>query len=53
MEQPKQEIIRMVSKHKLTDFTLKEGDFKLVIRNQPGVKTPLPPYPWCCPPHLR
>lgn len=29
-----QEIIRMVSKHKLSEFTLKEGDFKLVIRNQ-------------------
>lgn len=34
-----QEIIRMVSKHKLTEFSLKEGDFKLVIRNQPGVET--------------
>ncbi len=33
-----QEIIRMVSKHKLTEFTLKEGDFKLVIRNQPGAE---------------
>jgi acetyl-CoA carboxylase biotin carboxyl carrier protein len=30
-----QELIRMVSKHKLSEFTLKEGDFKLVIRNQP------------------
>jgi acetyl-CoA carboxylase biotin carboxyl carrier protein len=29
-----QEIIRMVSKHKLTEFSLKEGDFRLVIRNQ-------------------
>jgi acetyl-CoA carboxylase biotin carboxyl carrier protein len=29
-----QELIRMVSKHKLTEFILKEGDFKLVIRNQ-------------------
>ena len=29
-----QELIRMVSKHKLSEFTLKEGDFKLVIRNQ-------------------
>lgn len=25
----------MVSRHKLTEFYLKEGDFKLVIRNQP------------------
>lgn len=31
-----QEIIRMVSKHKLTEFILKEGDFKLVVRNQPA-----------------
>jgi len=31
-----QELIRMVSKHKLTEFILKEGDFKLVIRNQPS-----------------
>ncbi len=29
-----QELIRMVSKHKLTEFSLKEGDFKLTIRNQ-------------------
>jgi acetyl-CoA carboxylase biotin carboxyl carrier protein len=29
-----QEIIRMVSKHKLSEFILKEGEFKLVIRNQ-------------------
>lgn len=29
-----QELIRMVSKHKLTEFYLKEGDFKLIIRNQ-------------------
>lgn len=29
-----QELIRMVSKHKLSEFILKEGDFKLVIRNQ-------------------
>lgn len=29
-----QEIIRMVSKHKLSEFSLKEGDFKLIIRNQ-------------------
>ncbi|MCC7244220.1 MAG: acetyl-CoA carboxylase biotin carboxyl carrier protein [Saprospiraceae bacterium] len=32
-----QEIIRMVSKHKLSEFSLKEGDFKLVIRNQGNV----------------
>lgn len=39
-----QELIRMVSKHKLAEFILKEGDFKLVIRNQgsgePVVTTP-------------
>ena len=29
-----QEIIRMVSKHKLSEFILKEGEFKLVVRNQ-------------------
>lgn len=28
----------MVSKHKLTEFILKEGDFKLVVRNQPGAE---------------
>lgn len=31
-----QELIRMMSKYKLTEFILKEGDFKLVIRNQPS-----------------
>ncbi len=31
-----QELIRMVSKHKLSEFSLREGDFKLVIRNQSG-----------------
>ncbi len=31
-----QELIRMVSKHKLSELRLKEGDFKLVIRNQSG-----------------
>lgn len=31
-----QELIRMVSKHKLSEFILKEGEFKLVIRNQSG-----------------
>lgn len=29
-----QEIIRLVSKHKLSEFVLKEGEFKLVVRNQ-------------------
>ncbi len=29
-----QELIRMMSKYKLSEFSLKEGDFKLVIRNQ-------------------
>lgn len=29
-----QELIRMVSKHKLSEFSLKQGDFKLIIRNQ-------------------
>ncbi|MEO0007463.1 MAG: acetyl-CoA carboxylase biotin carboxyl carrier protein [Bacteroidota bacterium] len=29
-----QEIIRLVSKHKLSEFILKEGEFKLVVRNQ-------------------
>ena len=37
-----QELIRMVSKHKLTEFILKEGDFKLVIRNQPSVEAAAP-----------
>jgi acetyl-CoA carboxylase biotin carboxyl carrier protein len=32
-----QEIIRMVSKHKLSEFILKEGEFKLVVRNQSSV----------------
>ncbi|MCW5924027.1 MAG: acetyl-CoA carboxylase biotin carboxyl carrier protein [Saprospiraceae bacterium] len=40
-----QELIRMMSKYKLSEFTLKEGDFKLVIRNQQatveGVTTPV------------
>ena len=34
-----QELIRMVSKHKLSEFILKEGDFKIVIRNQSGSET--------------
>lgn len=29
-----QDIIRMVSKYKLSEFVLKEGEFKLVVRNQ-------------------
>ena len=29
-----QEIIRMVGKHKIAEFVLKEGDFKLVVRAQ-------------------
>jgi len=29
-----QELIRMVSKHKLSEFSLEQGDFKLAIRNQ-------------------
>jgi acetyl-CoA carboxylase biotin carboxyl carrier protein len=28
-----QELIRMMSKYKLSEFSLKEGDFKLLIRN--------------------
>ena len=31
-----QELIRMVSKNKLSEFSLKEGDFKLTIRNNSG-----------------
>lgn len=31
-----QELIRLVSKSKVTEFILKEGDFKLIIRNQAG-----------------
>ena len=37
-----QELIRMVSKHKLSEFSLKEGDFKLVIRNQSGQEGAVP-----------
>jgi acetyl-CoA carboxylase biotin carboxyl carrier protein len=29
-----QELIRMVSKHKISEFSFKEGDFKITIRNQ-------------------
>ena len=46
-----QELIRLVSKSKVTEFILKEGDFKLIIRNQtnaesaaaPAVAFPPPP----------
>jgi acetyl-CoA carboxylase biotin carboxyl carrier protein len=38
-----QELIRMVSKHKLSEFILKEGDFKLVIRNQSGTESAAAP----------
>lgn len=31
-----QELIRMVSKHKLSEIRLEQGDFKIVIRNQSG-----------------
>jgi acetyl-CoA carboxylase biotin carboxyl carrier protein len=37
-----QELIRMVSKHKLTEFYLKEGDFKLIIRNQATAESVAP-----------
>ncbi|GAB4496516.1 MAG: acetyl-CoA carboxylase biotin carboxyl carrier protein [Saprospiraceae bacterium] len=38
-----QELIRMMSKYKISEFSLREGDFKLVIRNQmsaEGTSTP-------------
>lgn len=34
-----QELIRLVSKSKVTEFILKEGDFKLIIRNQTSADT--------------
>ncbi len=34
-----QELIRLVSKHKLAEFILKEGDFKIIIRNQSSSET--------------
>lgn len=37
-----QELIRMVSRAKLTEFILKEGDFKLIIRNQPAKEGGVP-----------
>ncbi|MEQ1745982.1 MAG: hypothetical protein ABMA02_11180, partial [Saprospiraceae bacterium] len=38
-----QELIRLVSKSKVTEFILKEGDFKLIIRNQAGAETTAAP----------
>jgi acetyl-CoA carboxylase biotin carboxyl carrier protein len=35
-----QELIRMVSKHKLSELILKEGDFKIEIRNQGSGTSP-------------
>lgn len=34
-----QELIRLVSKHKLAEFKLEQDDFKLVIRNQFGAES--------------
>jgi acetyl-CoA carboxylase biotin carboxyl carrier protein len=34
-----QELIRLVSKHKLAEFKLEQDDFKLVIRNQNSAET--------------
>lgn len=38
-----QELIRLVSKHKVTEFEIKEGDFKLTIRNQHSVESAYAP----------
>jgi len=38
-----QELIRLVSKSKVTEFILKEGDFKLIIRNQAGSESTTTP----------
>jgi len=38
-----QELIRLVSKSKVTEFILKEGDFKLIIRNQAGSESSATP----------
>lgn len=38
-----QELIRLVSKSKVTEFILKEGDFKLIIRNQAGSESSAAP----------
>lgn len=48
-----QELIRMMGKYKISEFSLKEGDFKLVIRNQQAIEggvatsamAPVPPPP--------
>jgi len=36
-----QELIRLVSKHKISEVSYKEGDFKLTIRNQGTVAEPV------------
>jgi acetyl-CoA carboxylase biotin carboxyl carrier protein len=36
-----QELIRMVSKHKLAELKLEQEDFRLVIRNQSGAEAPI------------
>ncbi|MBK8554822.1 MAG: acetyl-CoA carboxylase biotin carboxyl carrier protein [Lewinellaceae bacterium] len=36
-----QELIRLVSKQKLSEFILKDGEFKLIIRNQTGSDSPV------------
>lgn len=45
-----QELIRMVSKHKISEFSLKEGEFKLVIRNQGTVVEGVAPVMVASPP---
>ncbi len=37
-----QELIRMVSKYKLSEIRLEEGDFKLVVRHQSGQEAAAP-----------
>lgn len=37
-----QELIRMMSKYKLSEFILKEGDYKLVLRNQSAAESNTP-----------
>ncbi|HMX41606.1 MAG TPA: hypothetical protein PKD78_14815, partial [Saprospiraceae bacterium] len=39
-----QELIRMVGKHKISEFKLHEGDFKLIIRSQ-GAASEAAPVP--------
>jgi acetyl-CoA carboxylase biotin carboxyl carrier protein len=46
-----QELIRMVGKHKISEFSLKEGDFKLVIRSQ-GAGENLAPVVVAAPPQM-